>query len=611
MKNKLLLTITHFLFFSSFILAQNLEGNNEEGNNAKYFTSSTDHYFNSKTEISAREGSFLFDFADGLTTDGDYIEKVTVTQIRKEDKSKRTVNAMPTIFLVPGGGFTAVLSSDFINNDPCTGKSLAVLLADQGYNVFVITYQIAAGIERTLLNLSLGHVCNTVVTDSVKYLQERASYRSFWSLRKLIRDKTATIDSLLANNIDINNMLLVGHSAGGFLTLYSLFLDQSEIPSTLCSLVYNACAVPANWRNQHWPLPAFKGYVAMSGATFRNDIFLNNSNIFAPSGPNLLLMHGTCDELVNQYVDFVPSKCKIGNINSTNVGYTKNYPNPNAKFNTIYGSGYIYQQLYGTMSKLRYEQVCDGGHAINNPGISRPFSTQSNNAAVLFGQWNTCDLDNPTGSISTQHLLFNRLNDFASRTLFNSPGPVAYQLINTPPELPSQKCLGNDYGPITPITGITNDGCSISLIGGIGGTIYVWYIFNVGSPPQLVSVSPTLDVSNIPNGTFYVAGVAANACDIQNFLYLVDFDCNSFNRIGQIDIQQNGDFISVKTDLDELGKLIVVDMSGRVIYEGVHEVRSGNNVVNINDIKIMQNGTYVVSFLGKNRVSSTKVVYYK
>jgi hypothetical protein len=210
MINKLLLTITHFLFFSSFILAQNIEGNNEEGNNAKYFRSSTDHYFNSKTEISARDGSFLFDFADGLTTDGDYIEKVTVTQIRKEDDSKRTVTGMPTIFLVPGGGFTAVLSSDFINNDPCTGKSLAVLLADQGYNVFVITYQIATGIERTLLNLSLGHVCNTVVTDSVKYLQERASYRSFWSLRKLIRDKTATTDSLLANNIDINNHCQTG-----------------------------------------------------------------------------------------------------------------------------------------------------------------------------------------------------------------------------------------------------------------------------------------------------------------------------------------------------------------------------------------------------------------
>ncbi|MCO5229853.1 MAG: S9 family peptidase [Chitinophagales bacterium] len=564
-------------------------------------------YFDDEGQIDSRIGEFDFLFNEGVDDKGNDLLKLSITQIYKQSTTEQMLTSLPTIFLVPGGGFTAVLPSDFINVDNCTGKSLANLLADQGYNVFVLTYQVATGVEKLLLDLSLAHVCNTVVTDSVKYIQQKTSYKSFWSLRKVITDKTSSMDSLIANNIDINNMIMIGHSAGGFLTLYSLFLNQSEIPSSICSLSYNACNIPSNWRTQYWPLPKMKGYVAMSGATFSDNIFLNDTSILGNNGPNLLLMHGTCDELVNQYDDYVSSKCKIGGVSSLNVGYTKNSSNPASKFNKVYGSGFIFQQLYTKMKKIRYEQVCDGGHSINNISINCPFSTQSTNAAVLFGQWNTCDLDNPTGLISTQHLLFNCLNDFIQRTLFSNPGPLLYELKSTLPELSSQKCLTDDRGDVTPVTGINNIGCSLTLEGGIGATLYAWYIYNISSPPQIISIAPSLDVSLIPSGTWYVAGAAANACDIEYFIFQVEFNSCSSSRVlpDEVIIKYYDRYFLLDIKEEGKGVLLLSDLSGRVISEIEYSAKNGENKIYLEELSTrLHSGIYILNY-SNNKVSAS------
>lgn len=584
---------------------------NEETKTDDYVILEDVKFYNHEKEIDSKIGNFYFQFNDGYDENDNDILKLTVTQIFKKSEQSKTENLLPTLFLIPGGGFTSVLPSDFINADNCTGKSLATQLADQGYNVFVLNYQVATGIEKLLLDLSLAHVCNTTVSNTVKHLQQKTSYRSFWSLRKVIREKTSTSDSLNANNIDIDNMIMVGHSAGGFLTLYSLFLDQTEIPSTICSLADNACNIPSNWRNQHWPMPKMKGYISMSGATFNDDIFLNDTTILGDNGPNLLLMHGTCDELVNQYHDYVPSKCRIGDISSLNMGYSKNYSNPDKKFNKVFGSGYIFQQLYTKMKRIRFEQVCDGGHSINNVSINYPFTTQASNPAVLFGQWNTCDLDDPTGPISTQHLLFNRINDFIQRTLYSNPGPLSYELQNTAPELPSQKCLNDDRGDVTPITGITNTGCSLSLIGGEGALLYIWYIYNIGSPPQLLTIAPTLDVSHIPSGTWNVIGAAANACDIEYFSYPVEFSsCSSARSLPKTSINYHDRYFLLDIDHDDEGILTLLDLNGKVITKREFNVNRGVNKINIEEvIKNLSAGIYILNFSNSRISVSTKFFY--
>jgi hypothetical protein len=584
----------------------------------------TYYYFNDEGQMDEETGKYYFDNNRGIDAEGQEILKVTVTRstpvfdhIVQRGEEESTL--LPTIFLVPGGGFYVVADEDFVESDSCTGKSVEQLLSDS-FNVFVINYETTNDI---LLAVSLAHICNTSLAHWVKFQQKKASLKSFWSLRKIIRDYTRA-DSVSKYSIDTTQMILVGHSAGAFLALNYLFLDKSEIPSTICSWQWGwpigVCDIPATWRNQQWPLPAMKGYMPMSGGSLFNNIFTSNDHTIDENGPLLFMLHGVCDELIPEYVDYVPRKCRLydhpDSLHVNNIRYTSTTSNAAQKFNLVYGSGYIFQQIWGTMP-VRYEQVCEGGHNINNTSITRPYSSQSTSSFVKAGQWNTCDMDNPSGSISTTHLLFDKINDFAQIAFYNNPGPLVSEVAGFDPELPSQFCMDEDYSDIPEITEIHIDGCTLSLTGGEGAIAYGWFIYTTGNPDMILTSTPFLEVDDVPNGTYWVGIAAFNGCDLETYLQQVTFDgCESLRLIQpwtplpteQLKGEVKGQYLELISPEPVKATVTLIDIRGAIIGNQHINLHEGINQLNIRtdlpNSGLLIPGMYIIFISTPNGVMS-------
>ncbi|MCO5229724.1 MAG: hypothetical protein M9958_01075 [Chitinophagales bacterium] len=211
----------------------------------------------------------------------------------------------PTIFLLSGGAFKNLDNETELNPDNHTiadSLKLANKLASLGFNVFWIEYETApqdtASMIDKLFDVKSENCFYTNGSES-KALFEYSSLVAFRDVRVKIKD----IINNPENQIDTNNVFISGISAGAFLSIYYLFLDQEEIPQKIS---YKKCnseteysiQVPDKVRSDGFPLPEIKGIFALAGGSLYENIFLNNTA--KTSKVAIGFMHGTCDEVINQ-----------------------------------------------------------------------------------------------------------------------------------------------------------------------------------------------------------------------------------------------------------------------------------------------------------------------
>lgn len=361
----------------------------------------------------------------------------------------------PTIFLLSGGAFVTLDNQTELN--PANNKlhdniKLASKLANEGYNVFWINYQLETNaIYKLLINfllLDLGSECNVTDSTQAKARMEHASLKSFRDFRV----KFKNIINNPNNHVDPDNVFVSGISAGAILTIYSVFLDQSEIPE---SISYINCkeksstivTIGANHslRKDGYPMPAIRGIIPMAGGSLYNTIFNNTSH---SNNVAVNLMHGTCDEIINQEQGRVGYKLAASSspLVVTPNTYTANrYPH-------VYGSKYIFNTLKSNHTKIGFGQVIKGGHAI--------ITLKSDAENQQSGAWDILDVSeysNPPPipdmnlDMNPRDIVFDNISTFMKRVMGETGYPAwdnhAYSVF---PDMPTTLCLADDQTLINP-----------------------------------------------------------------------------------------------------------------------------------------------------------------
>jgi acetyl esterase/lipase len=553
-------------------------------------------------------------------------------------KMNATPDTFKTIILVPGGGFFLNDVNQILNGDICTAN-IPDMLAEIGYKVILIEYQVFNNdIDISCLfdfGTPVGPICQPGV--NAKYRFEKSSIRSFWSLRNILRnDIFNKADSL---NIDTTNVLLVGHSAGAILSLYTQFLDQIEIPTQLCNLsnpiLYNTyCKIDSYWRTQYFNLPKFRGVMAMSGGSFYSDIFSNNIAAINAAKTKILLMHGACDELINIFGrKHAPWRNDMPEREKFTAGYT--LPNRYAKLD---GSAFIFKQLLGKLDSVQFEEGCEAGHNLlmsdsisNYPYVSPSSSLEY---AVNHGGWNFCDKENITSPVSTNHFITQKIISFANSVLFNNP-PFVSKFAGFKPELPYYDCP--DTTDICTPTNILytyeNGDCNKRILKLEGGEclekaiLYFWKFRTLPSgswsPTYQYTTAPQFDLSNFTPNNAYTAieVVALNACDTVTKRDTIQFcnlcvgGCNP-NRMAELPIsssfemqwQSEQNLISIESDIAEQGKLQLLDTKGTILCNWNANIENGNTQINLPiSLNALAKGIYLISYQSETQSKSISI----
>jgi hypothetical protein len=346
----------------------------------------------------------------------DYYNNITIYEISKKktgQPSAMMTGPKPAIFMLPGGGFFGYSDIDTIGmsaDRPGPGNiTLGTKLAlSIDAKVYMVYYHVNnSNLIKNVVFPRTPYLCANTSNFKGKKLLEEASYKAFFDLRKILRNH---YDSSSIKGIDTNNFFLIGSSAGSVLIYNALFLTSSEIPSTIstfkknCSNQDSTIAINSNIRNLHWPIPKIKGVVAMAGAWIYDSIKLVRDSNPQLLNTNILMMHGTCDELISRF------KGKIGfktpsNLLNPSLNFTDNNINVDANNYHIegFGSTSIYNLYRTKHSRLGYAQVDSGGHAI----------FQTTDLSGTTGAWDyiTGNLNSDTGSV-TSNVVFNQINPF-------------------------------------------------------------------------------------------------------------------------------------------------------------------------------------------------------
>jgi|GEM_PF-6290998 len=309
----------------------------------------------------------------------EYYNDITTYRVYKEDRNPngRSSGGKKTIFLLPGGGFVNldnILNLD-TNASLSSNLSLAKKLAAEDFNVILVKYATAMGID-TIFRISslfadsaafivipippfLLSVPVLMNNQEAKAKMEEQSLKSFHDWRKIIRNY---YDSAAYYNIDTQMVFVSGISAGAFLTIYGLYLDSAEIPG---QIVYKTATnadsiinISSTVRTQYYPFPKISGIIPMAGGTFYKNIFTNNPTVIGEEGTPVYLMHGTCDEIINQDSGRISFK-HVRAVNPKNFMYNQN---DDRKYPKVYGSTTIFNILKNTGTDVGYGQVCRGGH---------------------------------------------------------------------------------------------------------------------------------------------------------------------------------------------------------------------------------------------------------
>lgn len=345
----------------------------------------------------------------------------------------------PTIFLLSGGAFVQLDNQKELNTQPTSINNdlkLAYKLTEGGANnVIYISYSTMTDSIKTKINklfemIKVQHFNNCQYTNGTeaKTLLELASLTSFKDLRKQLNEEINIYNS---NIIDKNNVFIAGISASAILSIYSVFLDSSEIPS---SLSYTNCSDSTftinteTLKTDYYPIPKIRGIIPMAGGSFYSDIF-NYTSHSAYTAVNL--MHGTCDELINQNQGRVIYKFLI----------PTEYNNFDAdRYPLIYGSKYIYNKLLNSShQKTGFGQVIKGGHNVigEEPNIN------------IIGGW---DIYNTIGTeISLRDPVYSNISIFMKRAMgINGYLPWNNHAYSVFPDKSTIACINDDLSLINP-----------------------------------------------------------------------------------------------------------------------------------------------------------------
>ncbi|MCO5229865.1 MAG: T9SS type A sorting domain-containing protein [Chitinophagales bacterium] len=283
---------------------------------------------------------------------------------------------------------------------------------------------------------------------------EHASLKSFRDFRVKFGQEI----NKATNNIDPNNVFVAGISAGAILSIYSVFLDQNEISSNITFVADGASSSTTivtidsahALRTNGYPMPPIKGIIPMAGGSLYNNIFTNNTSNTNKTAINF--MHGTCDEVVNQYEGKVSFKF----IDTTSQSPVIFYPNnlDANRYPNAYGSKFLYNLLISTHNKIGFGQVINGGHSVLNivPDVT----------TIINGGWDvatkTPGLSFPAPDMSLpinqRDIVFDNISSFMKRVMGVAGYPAwtnhAYSVF---PDMPTTGCLTEDLSlENTPIT---------------------------------------------------------------------------------------------------------------------------------------------------------------
>ena len=347
----------------------------------------------------------------------DYYNDITIYEISKKETgqpSAMMTGPKPAIFMLPGGGFfghadidTIGMSADRPSPGNITlGSKLAVSIDAKVYMVYYHVNN--SNFIRNVVFPRLPYVCANTGNFNGKKLLEEASYKAFFDLRKILRNH---YDSSAIKGIDTNNFFMIGSSAGSVLIYNTLFLTQSEIPATLTTFPKNC--IPENGiididndvRTLHWPIPKLKGVVPMAGAWIYDSIKLVRDSNPQLLNTNILMMHGTCDELISRFKGRIGFKTPVNvfiTIPPTPI-FSLNNSDPSNYHVEGFGSSTIYNLYRTKHSRLGYAQVDSGGHSI----------FQTTDLSGTTGAWDylTGNSNSDTGSVTT-NVVFNQINPF-------------------------------------------------------------------------------------------------------------------------------------------------------------------------------------------------------
>ncbi|MBK9633495.1 MAG: T9SS type A sorting domain-containing protein [Bacteroidetes bacterium] len=605
----------------------------------KYEVSTDTQYYNIH-DLEMEDG-IKSDFPISKTPD---LMVIQYTPIIK-DKGERLLDGLlppklPTIFIVPGGGFFLpwIISEPLVTNgDDCT-SGLPALLTQNGYKVIVFHYFVNENdppllrmfdIDVNIFGVPLQFpIRNQIITPQVadKYRFEQASIRSFWSFRKVMRtDYLNKADTL---GIDTTKMIIAAHSAGAILALYNTFLNSAEIPTDLCGGLYANCAIQSAWRTDYFNLPKFRGVMAMAGASKFDNIFDNDFASINAAGTKLLLMHGTCDELLNEHGGKVPWR---NNMPERDL-YAHAFSLPD-RYTQMIGSASIFKKLAGKIT-VRFEEGCEAGHDLTKQASYLDYGDPLQDA-LNHGTWNFCDQSNTLPSnINTNHFVYNKILDFANRVLFNSPSAFTSAFTRFDPELPYFECPDTTTicTPTNILYTFNNADCNKRILQLQGGAcldkaiLYFWRFKTLPSgtwSAYQYTTAPQFDLSAFPPNNAYtvVDVVALNACDTVykrdtiQFCNLCVGGCNP-NRLAnqategeQIISFQYPNNLTVSSTMEGMAQLQMIDIKGVIITQWTTEYQLGENKISIPiNLNAQPPGMYFVRSMINHTTQSIKII---
>jgi hypothetical protein len=407
----------------------------------------------------------------------EYYNDVVVYEIKNKETENLRSGPRPTIFMLPGGGFLDLVPAEVAQMNPASSLDASFSMAKKlvaspyNYNVFVVSYVTSTSIPMSLTVFpyqrtgttpqQLAKNCQDLSNETGRSRILENSYKAFHDFRKIIINNYLN-NPTYTNIIDVNNLFLVGSSAGAVLALNALFLQQSEIPTSYTFL--SNCAggsltitLSPQVLTQFWNLPQFKGVFTMAGAWIYDNLpNLSNNTPASTFNTAIYMLHGTCDEIIHRKSGRIGFKffAKEGSP-SFLYDAVNNYPTN--RYITGNGSEIIFNTFKDIHNKIAYGQVKEGGH-----GIFWPSSIPPTNG---IGAW---DYQNP--GTNPPNPVFNEVADFVSRLVANPNDWETRAFVlndNVIPEIPSTKCIGSDQNSLlcfqkvyAPTISYTAQGCA-------------------------------------------------------------------------------------------------------------------------------------------------------
>jgi predicted esterase len=386
-----------------------------------------------------------------------YDEEIVIYEFNSSEEETvsglKQSNLKPTVFLLPGGGFLELSPSDTLQmslgTNYATGFSMAKRLAAPPFNykVVYVRYRV---VPRAVTHPHTRTVfpgqrssnppnaqCNYTSNETGKARTLEASYISFQSFRGILQSYKLAAPG---NEVDTNNIFLVGVSAGAVLSLNTLFLQQNEIPDTIkyisnCAGAIGRIPIVDSLRNKYWNLPPLKGIVTMNGAWIYDTLSYLTTNPSKVNNTSIYMIHGTCDEIINRKTGRIGFKFFSDTVYNPLLNpYNFQNNDTTSRYLSGRGSETIFNTFKASHPKITYGQVYRGGHGV--------FLQQGSAPATGVGAW---DWKLSSDSINTP--VFNEVAGFISRLVADSSDweTRAFVLDTLKiPELPTQKCLNAD-----------------------------------------------------------------------------------------------------------------------------------------------------------------------